>query len=48
VLAPPGSVAVLTDAAKRYKVMYLTARDDTFIKKTKAWPSARQALLPRK
>ncbi len=40
--ALPGSVEVLTDAAKRYKVVYVTARDDAFIKKTKDWLELRK------
>jgi hypothetical protein len=35
--ALPGSPEVLARVAKRYKIIYITARDDTFTRKTRHW-----------
>jgi hypothetical protein len=35
--ALPGAVAALTELAARYRIVYLTARDEIFYEKTRAW-----------
>jgi hypothetical protein len=40
--ALPGSPAALTRLAKHYKIIYITARDDAFLKKTLDWLALRK------
>ena len=35
--AMPGAVAALTELAARYRIVYLTARDEVFYEKTRTW-----------
>ena len=40
--ALPGSVEVLTQAAKHYAILYVTARDDAFMNTTRGWMALRK------